>query len=362
MSYGNVQFKKHFRMTRDNFDRLHEQLYAGRLQFINAFDDQFRLGLFLYRMATKQGCRELSEQFSVAQSSVSRITNDVAIEIVQRLGHRYIRFPSTLPELFTVSEGWEAKSGFPHVIAAIDGTHIDLDRCPEEDGVSYFSRKQRYGIAMQGVVNHLGIFTSVDIGWPASVHDWRIFTNSTFIKYMQNFIEKEMRDHPSHKWYVLGDSAYSQSLWMMQPYSQAEEIAGTFERSYNIAHAKGRVEVENAFGRFKVRWRRMQCLDTSDIATACEWIHACVVLHNFCEMNDDMLTDEEVRVVMRRVEAEYEVERELLSDDERVIRVCKTLEDKQIRDGIAQQLHEKYLKSHEGGDSGDGDCGEGGFE
>jgi hypothetical protein len=45
-----------------------------------------------------------------------------------------------------------------------------------------------------------------------------------------------------------------------------------------------------------------------------------------------------------------------------VIRVCKTLEDKQIRDGIAQQLHEKYLKSHEGGDSGDGDCGEGGFE
>jgi hypothetical protein len=347
LSYGNEQFKRHFRMTRDSFDRLYDELYVGQPQQVNAFDDQFRLGLFLFRMATKMGCRELSEQFSVAQSSVSRITNEVAHEVVQRLNARYIRFPTTLQELFTISQGWEAKSGFPHVIGAIDGTHIDLDRCPVENGVSYYSRKQRYGIAMQGVVNHLGIFTSVDIGWPASVHDWRIFENSDFSVYMEEFIGKERKDHPSHRWYVLGDSAYQQSMWMMQPYSQAEEIVGSFERSFNIAHAKARVEVENAFGRFKVRWRRMQCLDTTDVVTGCEWIHACVVLHNFCELRNDQLPNECVELVMRKVEAEYEAEAELFKNDKTAQRLCKTFEGSQIRDVLAQQLHAKYLGRQE---------------
>jgi hypothetical protein len=346
-SYGNAQFKRHFRMTKDSFWRLHEELYGLHPPPVWAFDSDFRLGLFLFRMATKQSCREISELFSVSQSSVSRITNEVARDIIKRLASLYIKFPNTMREMFTVSEAWEMKSGFPHVLAAVDGTHVVMDRCPSEDGVSYFSRKQQYGIAMQAVVNHRGVFTSVDIGWPASVHDCRMFDNSSFFAFMRNFIREEARTNPSHRWYVLGDSAYRQSDWMMKPYPAAEEADGTYQRSFNIAHAKARVEVENAFGRLKARWRRMKCLDTSDVATGTEWIHACVVLHNFCEVRDDLLSLEEVMEVEERVQAEHELEQEW-RDGQRAERdFVDLITGEEARDGLAQILHQRYLRRHE---------------
>ena len=49
---------------------------------------------------------------------------------------------------------------------------------PRECLADYYNRKGWHSILMQGVVNHLGRFTNVYIGWPGRVHDARVFANS----------------------------------------------------------------------------------------------------------------------------------------------------------------------------------------
>ncbi|CAG8847380.1 5762_t:CDS:2, partial [Racocetra persica] len=54
-----------------------------------------------------------------------------------------------------VNTGFEQIQGFPMVIGAIDGSHILLYEAPSKDNKDvYMSRKQKYGIHLQGVVDH----------------------------------------------------------------------------------------------------------------------------------------------------------------------------------------------------------------
>lgn len=48
-----------------------------------------------------------------------------------------------------------------------------------EDPDFYINRKQYFSIHIQGTVNHNMKFIDVYIGYPGSVHDARVFRNST---------------------------------------------------------------------------------------------------------------------------------------------------------------------------------------
>ena len=68
------------------------------------------------------------------------------------------------------------KFGFPQVIGCVDGTHIPIKQ-PTENSHDYFSYKMTYSINCQAICNALGQFVDVDIKWPGSVHDARVFAN-----------------------------------------------------------------------------------------------------------------------------------------------------------------------------------------
>ncbi|CAG8815158.1 30047_t:CDS:2, partial [Racocetra persica] len=54
--------------------------------------------------------------------------------------------------------------GFPIAIKAIDGTHIPLNEAPSKINKDiYMSRKHRYGIYLQGIVDHKRYFISYNI-------------------------------------------------------------------------------------------------------------------------------------------------------------------------------------------------------
>jgi len=50
--------------------------------------------------------------------------------------------------------------------------------------------------------------------------------------------------------------------------------------------------IENSFGRLKGRWRCLQRRLDVDIEFACTAIAACVVLHNMCELHNELFNDE----------------------------------------------------------------------
>ena len=96
--------------------------------------------------------------------------------IVSILLTKYIRMPSG-DNLKDAVEGFEHKWGFPQCVGAVDGTHIPIVS-PEECPADYYNRKGWHSVLMQGVVNHLGHFTNVYVGWPGRVHDARVLANS----------------------------------------------------------------------------------------------------------------------------------------------------------------------------------------
>lgn len=68
---------------------------------------------------------------------------------------------------------------------AIDGSHIRIDK-PAEDPDSYINRKQYFSIHVQGTVDHNMKFIDIFIGYPGSVHDARVFKNSTLYNDLHN--------------------------------------------------------------------------------------------------------------------------------------------------------------------------------
>jgi hypothetical protein len=174
LMYGNLQFKSHFRLTRDNFNKLCDELRPPSTR--NAYDFDFKVGVFLWRMATQESCRQLAERFSISKSSVSRITKKVVKLVNAKLTLKYVKFPLNRWEKFTVATRWEARSGFPNVIGAIDGTHIVMHKKPHVAHPEiYFDRKSKYSVVAQAVVNDLGIFLDFEMGWPGRTHDARAF-------------------------------------------------------------------------------------------------------------------------------------------------------------------------------------------
>jgi DDE superfamily endonuclease len=167
--------------------------------------------------------------------------------------------------------------GLKNVIGAVDGTYIPMRNAPSKDPEVSFTRKKRYAIHCQGIVNDKGIFTNFDIGWPGSVHDARVFRNSSFYKNYSHFIQGDD--------YLLGDSAYPISSFLIPPF---KDPSTRKHKEFNRFHSHHRVVVENAFGRLKARFRMLRDLDIKTVKMGVLFTCCAIILHNFLEINMDI--------------------------------------------------------------------------
>ena len=65
----------------------------------------------------------------------------------------------------------------PLCTSSVDGTHIRI-QAPAEDHTDYVNRKNYHSIVMQALVDSRYLFRDVVVGWPGSVHDARVLSNS----------------------------------------------------------------------------------------------------------------------------------------------------------------------------------------
>ena len=132
-----------------------------------------RVAVTIWRLATNVEYRTLGELFGLGSSTVGKIVLETCIAVAQHLLQVHVHLP-TGQTLKQVICGFDAKSGFPQVAGAINGTHISIIR-PQVNATGYFNRKGFHSLVMQAVVDYRGVFTDVYIGWPGHVHNAQIF-------------------------------------------------------------------------------------------------------------------------------------------------------------------------------------------
>ncbi|KAL1492461.1 hypothetical protein ABEB36_010713 [Hypothenemus hampei] len=128
-----------------------------------------------------------------------------------------------------LSEQAFRNKGFPNVFAAIDGTHIKIDK-PTNDPDSFINRKGYYSMHMQAVCDSKMRLIDVFIGFPGSVHDSRVFMNSPL---GMNLAEK------CGNFFLLGDSGYPLRTHLLTPFKDRGNLTRQ-QLNYNVKLAQNR--------------------------------------------------------------------------------------------------------------------------
>ncbi|KAH7867968.1 uncharacterized protein C8R40DRAFT_1178393 [Lentinula edodes] len=89
------------------------------------------------------------------------------IGAIRRLWSDYLAWPGEARRHF-ISEKF-AEQGFPGCLGTADGCLFRLTNQPLVNPYAYWCRKKFYALIMQATVDHCGVFTSHELGWPGSV-------------------------------------------------------------------------------------------------------------------------------------------------------------------------------------------------
>ena len=162
-------------------------------------------------------------------------------------------------------------------------------------------------VLILAMVDYRKRIVDLEIGWPGSVGDGRIWNCSELKKVYKDWLSQMpttslmtgvqpngdvlLEDVPP---FILADSAYSNTRHMVTTYKTTEILANDIVGELNKRLGGARYHVENAFGILKARFQIFkQALECSheDIRLAITLTSSIIILHNFLiEVNDD-LTD-----------------------------------------------------------------------
>ncbi|CAH2007108.1 unnamed protein product [Acanthoscelides obtectus] len=209
----------------------------------------------------------------IHQTTVSKIIDKVSREICSKK-NQWVKFPATGAMFNRAKDEWAAHNTIPHVIGAIDCTHVKIIK-PYVHGDEYINRKGVSTINVQATCNSREMFTSVDASWSGSVHDSRIWYNSPIYPIMYNNQKRVC---------LLGDSGYGVTPWMLTPF---KDPITNIQKYFNRIHARERVIIERCFGQLKTRFPMLNYTIRLKTDRTCRYIMCAFILHNCAKFLND---------------------------------------------------------------------------
>jgi hypothetical protein len=184
--FNNTEFLQSFRMTRESFYLLVEEMSTKKAFKKAKFRPRrcvaYQLLVFLYRLGKEGtgGCSiAVSQFFGIGIGSVNNYV-ERSIRALMEIKEEVVYWPDE-------GEREEIKTrmavhGFRHCVGIIDGTLVVLDFRPEIYHECYYSRKCCYALNVMVVCDDQRRITYYYAGWPGSTHDNRVFRNSKLFK------------------------------------------------------------------------------------------------------------------------------------------------------------------------------------
>ena len=179
-AFTDKEWYDNFRVSKATFQFIVSEIEAEIVRkntaMRKAVSPRKRTAITLYYMSSTAEYRTIANLFGVSKSFVCLCIKDVCKAITKKLGKGFLTVPKG-DDLSEVMRIYKEKWGFPACAGAIDGTHIPI-QAPLENRTDYINRKSYHSIVMQALVDSKYLFRDVVIGWPGSVHDARVLSNS----------------------------------------------------------------------------------------------------------------------------------------------------------------------------------------
>lgn len=143
------------------------------------------------------------DDMGVSQSSVSRsIFCTIRSLFSERMVRRFIKFPTT-PDAIRIS-------GFPGIVGAIDGTHVQIIATRDNEN-EFVNRHHYHSLNVQVVFDAEYKLIDIIAKWTGSTHDARILSESGLRVLFEN-------GHIPIHTHLLGDSGYPSRRWLLTPF------------------------------------------------------------------------------------------------------------------------------------------------
>jgi hypothetical protein len=125
-------------------------------------------------------------------------------------------------------------AGVDNVIGVVDGTFVPI-KAPLQNPESYVTRKCNYAFTLQGICDSSLKYIDAFTGFPGSVSDTRIFSNSDIYKSVITNTDHYFPDNE----FIIGDKAYPPLNWCVPPYINRGRLNNR-QRYFNLVISQTR--------------------------------------------------------------------------------------------------------------------------
>ncbi|XP_063223384.1 putative nuclease HARBI1 isoform X2 [Bacillus rossius redtenbacheri] len=270
-SYDEVEFRTHFRLSKQSAHRLLEMIEA-HLEYPS--DRNMSVSPMQQLLATLRyyatGCHQLStgDYAGFSKSTAHRIIHKVSCAVAS-LRPNFIHFPETPQEVHIAQMDFYNIARFPKVIGAMDCTHVRLQSPGGDNAEMFRNRKGYFSLNVQAICDAKLQFTDIVARWPGSTHDSTIFSNC----YRRAMFENGRYNDCV----LLVDSGYACKSYMMTPLESPDRPQ---EHLYNESQIRTRNPVERLFGCWKRRFPVLALGFQIQLENTFPIIVATAVIHN----------------------------------------------------------------------------------